>query len=270
MSANRRTSPSARKSLGQHFLRDQDVLRRIAEALPDDGLPIVEIGPGTGELTQVLLATGHNVIAIEIDARMLRHLTVRFAGDERLRLAQGDAREIDFAELTAGRPYNVAGNLPYFAANPIMRGLLESPHQPRTAVLMLQKEVAQEVAAAPGKLSLLAISVSVYAEPEYLFDVRPEAFDPPPNVVSGVVRLEVRPKPLVPQDRIDEFFDVAAKTFRHARKQIHNALSRALSLPPDVANDVLEAAGIDGTRRPETLSVEEWLRVVDEARKVRA
>jgi 16S rRNA (adenine1518-N6/adenine1519-N6)-dimethyltransferase len=270
VSARRRAAPPARKSLGQHFLRDQDMLQRIALAVPDGGLPVVEIGPGTGELTSALLECGRNVIAVEIDARMLRHLRARFAGSDRLRLVHGDARQTDFEELTAGQAYVVAGNLPYFAANPIIRALLESPHQPRSAVLMLQKEVAQEVAAPSGKLSLLGISIRVYAEGEYLFDVPPEAFDPPPNVMSGVVRLTIHSRPLVPRERIDEFFDVVAKTFRNPRKQIHNALSRGLWLPGEAATNLLASAGIDATRRPETLSVEEWLRLVEEVSKMQA
>jgi 16S rRNA (adenine1518-N6/adenine1519-N6)-dimethyltransferase len=197
---------------------------------------------------------------------MLRHLKTRFAGNERLRLAHGDARELDFDELTGGRVYHAAGNLPYFAANPIIRKLLESPHPPCVAVFMVQKEVAQEIAAQPGKFSLLSISVRVYAEPEYLFDVPPESFDPPPRVMSGVVRLHLRKAPLVQPEQIAEFFGVVAKTFRNPRKQVHNALSRGLWLPPELASEVLTAAGVDSTRRPETLSVEEWIEVVAHAR----
>jgi 16S rRNA (adenine1518-N6/adenine1519-N6)-dimethyltransferase len=193
---------------------------------------------------------------------MLRHLAQRFPGHPNLRLVHGDARDLDIAELTAGQPYNAIGNLPYFAANPIIRRLLESPHQPGAAVVMVQKEVAREIAAPPGKNSLLSISIQVYAEAEYLFDVHPEAFDPPPSVMSGVVRLVIRGRPLVPPELNQAFFDLVARTFRNPRKQVHNALSRALSLPSEAAGEALVAAGIEPSRRPETLSVEEWLRLL--------
>lgn len=255
-------SPRARKALGQHFLHDRDVLERIVAALPQGGLPVVEIGAGTGELTQVLLDRGHDVIAVEVEPRLLRHLRARFGDNPRLRLAQGDARDLDYAKLVDSREYVAAGNLPYFAANPIVRGLLESPHQPRAAVVMVQKEVAQEMAPPPGKLSLLGISVQVYATAEYLFDVPPEAFDPPPTVMSGVIRLSIREEPLVVRERMEQFFDVVRKVFRNPRKQIHNALSRGLWLTPEAAQALLVAAAIDPARRPETLSVTEWNSVV--------
>jgi 16S rRNA (adenine1518-N6/adenine1519-N6)-dimethyltransferase len=134
---------------------------------------------------------------------------------------------------------------------------------------MVQKEVARELAARPGKNSLLSISIQVYAEAEYLFDVRPEAFDPPPSIMSGVVRLVIRDRPLVPPALNEPFFDLVARTFRNPRKQVHNALSRALSLAPEAASEALVAAGIEPSRRPETLSVDEWLHLLAELDPVR-
>jgi 16S rRNA (adenine1518-N6/adenine1519-N6)-dimethyltransferase len=162
-----------------------------------------------------------------------------------------------------GRPFAAVGNLPYFAAKPIIRQLLEGPARPAEAVLMVQREVARELTTADGHGSLHAISVLLYAETELLFDVAPEAFDPPPAVWSSVMRLTLRPEPLVPRDRLTAFFELVSKTFRNPRKQIHNALGRGGAVAPDGVADVLERAGIEPMRRPETLAIGEWLRLLD-------
>ncbi|MBI2767365.1 MAG: ribosomal RNA small subunit methyltransferase A [Chloroflexi bacterium] len=261
----RTQGPRPRKALGQHFLHDTGVLAAIAEAVrvPAGGF-VLEIGAGTGQLTAALLERGHEVFAIEIEDRLLAHLRQRFAGEPRLHLIHGDARDLDLREcLPAGRPYAAAGNLPYFAANPIIRRLLEREPKPAEMVVMVQREVAKELAAKPGDSSLLSLSVQVYATAERLFDVPPTAFDPPPNVVSSVVRLALRDQPLVPPARNEAFFRLVANTFRNPRKQIHNSLARGVWLPPGGAADALGAAGIDSMRRPETLTIEEWLRLLD-------
>jgi 16S rRNA (adenine1518-N6/adenine1519-N6)-dimethyltransferase len=263
--ASRSNEPSARKALGQHFLRDGGVLRDIAGAVrvPPGGL-VLEIGPGPGALTAELLAAGHEVVALELDPRMVEHLQRRFAGEPRLRVVEGDARDVDFDRLIpGGRPYSAAGNLPYFAANPIIRRLLEAPRPPVEAVVMVQREVAREISAPPGQLSLLGVSVQVYAEATILFNVPPEAFDPPPKVVSSVVRLVLRDQPLVPAALNGAFFDLVSKTFRNPRKQIHNSLARGVWLPAGGAEDALARAGIDGMRRPETVTIPEWLKLLE-------
>jgi len=272
MSPSRSREPRPRKALGQHFLRDSGVLADIAAAVrvPDGGV-VLEIGAGTGQLTEALLDAGYEVVALEVEGRLIPHLRKRFRGREGLRIVQADAREVEVQKLLApGTPFTVAGNLPYFAANPIIRHFLEGIPKPSEMVVMVQREVARELAAKPGAASLLTISVQVYAEGEVLFDVPPEAFDPPPNVWSSVVRLTVRPQPLVPFERLGAFFDLVSKTFRNPRKQIHNALARGIWLPPDGAGEALDEAGIDRMRRPETLTVEEWLRLLDACEAVRA
>ena len=271
MPRNASREPAPRKALGQHFLRDSGVLADIVAAVrvPPGGL-VVEIGPGTGVLTGALLDAGHEVLAIEIEERMLVHLRKRFAGHPRLTLVQGDGRDIKLHELVpAGRPFVVASNLPYFAANPIVRNLLEGYTKPKEMVVMVQREVARRIAAAPGKQSLLGISVFVYAQPTLLFDVPPEAFDPPPQVWSSVLRLSLRESPLVPVERLDDFFDLVVKTFRNPRKHLHNAVARGVWLPPGGARDALVAAGIDPMRRPETLTVEEWLTLLEATEAIR-
>lgn len=263
--------PRPRKALGQHFLRDTGILRDIAHAVdcPPGGV-VVEVGAGTGQLTEVLLDRGLPVIALEIEPRLLAHLERRFGDSESLRLVQADARTVDVAAVVPrGAPFAVVGNLPYFAANPIIRHFLEASPRPVSMVVMIQREVAREIAAPAGDWSLLTISVQVYAETRHLFDVAPEAFDPPPAVVSSVIRIDLRPEPLVPPERNAEFFELVSKTFRNPRKQIHNSLARGVWLPPGGAREALELAGIDAMRRPETLDIAEWLRLLDACAEVR-
>jgi 16S rRNA (adenine1518-N6/adenine1519-N6)-dimethyltransferase len=263
--ATRLPGPRPRKALGQHFLRDTGVLLDIARAVrvPAGGV-VLEIGPGTGQLTEFLLAEGLPVIALEIEERMIAHLQRRFTGEERLRVVAGDARLFEPSDvIPPGVAYVVAGNLPYFAANPIIRHLLEAGRKPEQMVVMVQREVGREICAPEGDWSLLTISVQVYAATESLFDVAPEAFDPPPSVVSTVVRITLRPEPLVPPELNAAFFEFVSKVFRNPRKQIHNGLRRSGFVHPDRAHEALTTAGIESSRRPETLTIPEWLRLMD-------
>ncbi|GIW12686.1 MAG: ribosomal RNA small subunit methyltransferase A [Tepidiforma sp.] len=258
--SERLPGPRPRKALGQHFLRDDGVLMDIVGALrvPEGGL-VVEVGAGTGQLTAALLDAGHPVAAIEVEQRLIGHLRNRFGRNPNLRLIEADARVVDLAELVPGdRPFVVAGNLPYFAANPIIRNILEGRRQPTELVVMVQREVAREMTAAPGNWSLLTISIQVYADAELLFDVPPEAFDPPPAVWSSVVRLRVRPEPAIPATELPAFFDFVSRVFRNPRKQLHNSLARGVWLPPGGARAAALRAGIDPARRPETLDLHDW------------
>lgn len=264
--------PRPRKALGQHFLRDSGVLQDIAAAVecPPGGL-VLEVGAGTGQLTEVLLERGFPVLALEIEPRLIEHLGRRFRNASNLHIVEADARTLDTAAvIPPGTPFSLVGNLPYFAANPIIRHFLEGHPRPRSMVVMIQREVAREITAPAGDWSLLTISVQVYAEAHSLFDVPPEAFDPPPAVYSSVIRMDLRPEPLVQEARIAEFFHFVSKTFRNPRKQIHNSLARGVWLPPGGARAALEKAGIDATRRPETLDIAEWLRLLDACEEVRA
>jgi 16S rRNA (adenine1518-N6/adenine1519-N6)-dimethyltransferase len=248
------------------------VLQDIAAAIecPPGGL-VLEVGAGTGQLTEVLLERGFPVLALEIEPRLVEHLGRRFRDAPNLRVIEADARTLDTAlVIPPGMPFSLVGNLPYFAANPIIRHFLEGYPRPRSMVVMIQREVAREITAPAGDWSLLTISVQVYAEARSLFDVPPEAFDPPPAVYSSVIRIELRPEPLVPEARIAEFFDFVSKTVRNPRKQIHNSLARGVWLPPGGARAALEKAGIDATRRPETLDIADWLRLLDACAEVRA
>ena len=269
---SRLPGPRPRKALGQHFLRDSGVLADIVRALrvPAGGVT-VEVGAGTGQLTAALLEAGHAVTALEVEERLIPHLTHRFRGVPGFRVVVADARDVDYAAIVPlGTPFAVVGNLPYFAANPIIRHILEGTPKPTEAVVMVQREVARELAAKSGQASLLTVSVQVYAAAELLFDVPPTAFDPPPSVYSSVVRLTLHTQPRVPSADLDAFFSLVSKTFRNPRKQIHNALSRQSGLTAEQASDALGAAGVDSMRRAETLSIDEWLGLLASTRRVLA
>ena len=254
-----------RRPLGQHFLHDEAVLTRIASLVKPSKNIVLEIGPGTGNLTELLLDKGFEVYAIEIDSRLVKKLANKF---ERLRVLEGDARSYDLTEVLKDKRYSVVANLPYYAANPIIRRFLESNPKPENMVVMLQREVAREMVAEGGKFSILGISVQLYAKVSFLFDVLPEAFSPPPSVVSSVLYLELRSEPLVPFVLITDFFTLIKGVFKNPRKQLHNALLAAPwagdNFGLNEARVILERAQIDSSRRPETLSIEEWILILKE------
>ncbi len=260
-----------RKSLGQHFLIDAGILRRIvaaADLTPEE--VALEIGPGRGALTRRLLARAARVVAVELDAGLAAALPGRLGNPPNLTVVSGDARTVDIGALVrAGAPgdrpaclaYKVAANLPYYAANPIIRRFLEAEPRPRSMVLMLQREVADSMTAASGKMSLLAVATQYYATPRPVCLVPPGAFRPVPKVTSAVVRLDLRERPAVAVANTEAFFDLVRAGFSAPRKQLRNSLSHGLGLPAGVVGGLLASAGIDGQRRAETLSIEEWAAV---------
>jgi 16S rRNA (adenine1518-N6/adenine1519-N6)-dimethyltransferase len=256
-------SGGARKSLGQNFLAEPAIARRIVEAaqLRADET-VLEIGPGPGVLTGMLSAQAGRVVAMELDSRFVRLLLQehRAAVDSgRLAVVQGDILEHKPGALVApAERYVVVANLPYYITSPVLRHLLEAEQPPERAVVMVQREVAERIVAVPGDLSLLAISVQFYAEPELMFVVPPGAFRPVPKVESAVLRLRMRPQPAVADVAPARFFRVVRAGFGQKRKQLTNSLSAGLALPKPQANALLEAAGIDPQRRAETLSLAEW------------
>ena len=252
-----------RKALGQHFLADTRVLAQIvnaAEVGPED--VVVEVGPGRGALTRKLVERGAQVIAVELDSDLASTLAERLGNPGNLTVVEGDARKLEIGELVAsGTRYKVAGNLPYYAANPIIRRFLEAEHQPALMVLTLQEEVARNMAAAPGKMGFLSAAVQYYAAAKVVCKVPPRSFRPPPKVTSAVVRLDLLPKPTVDVADGPAFLEVVKSGFRAPRKQLRNSLAQGLGAPAAAVNAVLAGAGIDGSRRPATLSLDEWAAV---------
>ncbi len=267
----RRYDLNLKKSLGQNLLIDGSHLARIADAANlDPSDTVLEIGPGLGALTHHLAQRAGRVIAVELDQRFIPILREQFAGQPRVSFVHGDILALSPADLVranaprnAGRdsdaqPYKVVANLPYYITSAVIRRLLETGRPPAMAVLLVQREVAQRIAAQPGGMSLLAVSVQFYARPQVLHTVPAGAFLPRPKVDSALLRLDLRPQPAVPDVDPAHFFRIARAGFGQRRKQLRNSLSAGLSSPKEDANRWLRAAGIDPSRRAETLSLQEW------------
>ena len=257
----------ARHSLSQNFLADTDVLSQILEAAdPEPGGRVLEIGPGLGLLTAGLLDAGATVTAVELDRGLARFLQERFgpALDEgRLRLIEGDALDQDLVNLVEP-PYDVVANLPYHITSPILHALLGTPPRPRRLVLMVQREVAERIAAPPGKMSYLSVFVQYHARVRVAFRVPPEAFEPEPAVESAVIVVE----PFDADDRLspeeeDQLWRLVQAAFRERRKMLHNVLARQLPFDAARVAAALETAGIAADRRPQTVAVGEWLALKD-------
>lgn len=252
-----------RKSLGQHFLHDEDVLERIVrEGGFHAAEQVLEIGGGTGELTERLARVVGHLVSVELDETLCHHVRMRMAPYTNTGIVCADVLDHSAAELLAEggglMPYALAGNVPYSITAPIFRHFLRPENRPTRMVFLVQREVAESVAAGPGRMSLLGVSVQLYGAVRVLFRVPPEAFTPPPKVESAVLRVDVYERPVVELADEARFFEVVRAGFRNPRKQLHNAIAAGLWLPPDSAPDLLRAAGIDPVRRAQTLSLEEW------------
>ena len=216
-------------------------------------------------LTESLAEQAGRLIAVEIDARLAQRLQAQFAGNYSVTILERDVLALrpeallTEAGLSEHTPYRVVGNLPYNAGAAIVRHFLEAAHQPRSLVVMLQREVADSMVAGPGRMSLLGVSVQVYARARRLFNVPPRAFYPPPKVTSSVVSLEVRDAPLVPLTERDAFFRVVRAGFSAPRKQLRNTLAQGLNAPPAEVAVAIAAAGLNPTLRPQDLAIDDWL-----------
>jgi len=248
----------ARKRFGQHFLIDPgvvaDIVRAVAPAKSDT---LVEIGPGLGALTETLARHAGRLHLVELDRDLAASLRDRWAGSDVVTVHEGDALSFDFASL--GDELRVVGNLPYNISTPLLFHLLEQRHAVCDMHFMLQKEVVDRIAAVPGSKSWgrLSVMLQTWLETEALFDVAPEAFDPPPAVVSAVVRLYPRAdSAILPRDPA-LLGSLLASAFSKRRKTLRNALK-------GVADETaLRAAGIDPAARAETVPVADWIRLAD-------
>jgi len=256
----------AKKGLGQHFLSDPNILRKIVAAAdlePDS--TVLEIGPGLGSLTALLARTAGHVVAVELDQVMVNILQQEFAHLPNLTVVHGDILNLQpaavLSQATGKAPssYVVVANLPYYITSAAIRHLLEADLPPSCLVLTIQLEVAQRIAAQPGSMSLLAVSVQFYGRPEIVSRIPAGAFLPPPKVDSAVVRIDTFDSSPYQVPNRRHFFRVVKAGFSQKRKQLRNALSAGLVLPADQVTHALEQACIDPQRRAQTLSMEEWV-----------
>ncbi len=258
----RRLGIRAAKGLGQHFLIDRRVLDTIVNAADlSRSDTVVEVGPGLGVLTDALVEHAGAVIAVEVDPVLSAGLARRYSGQTNVTILNADVLTTAPSELVDSGGYRVLGNLPYYAASPILRHFLEAEPKPDTIVVMLQKEVADAVAASPGSMSIISVAVQLYGKPTLVDYVPRSSFYPLPKVDSAVVRVDVYPEPAVAVAYIEGFFDIVRAGFSTPRKQIRNSLAVGLGVEARASADILKGAGIDPTRRPQTLSLEEWARL---------
>lgn len=253
---------SPRKGLGQNFLLDAGVLRKLVEAAEvDASSTVLEIGPGAGSLTLALAQVARRVVAVEIDAHLIPLLNEVLAGSPNVTLIQGDILEIDPAALGTPDGYLVVANIPYYITSAIIRRLLEAPVKPARMVLTMQREVAARICAEPGDMSLLALSVQVYGRPQPVLRIPAGAFYPPPNVDSVSLRVDLYPEPLVPMQNLPAFFTLIKAGFAQKRKTLRNTLTAGIGWPAQRVTALLTEAEIDPQRRAETLSLPEWERL---------
>lgn len=249
----------ARKSLSQNHLADGAVLERIMDvAAVRPGERIVEVGPGVGILTAQLLEAGAQVTAIERDSRLAAHLRRRFADQSCLTLLEDDFLDVDIADVAA-EPWALVANVPYHITSPILHHVLGGQLRPTRFVMMVQKEVAERIASDPGGMSYVSVYVQYHAAVEVAFSVPATAFEPAPEVDSAILVGVTRPRSLSPASE-DELWRLVQAGFRERRKMIHNVLARQLSgLDRERVDAALAACSIAPDRRPQTLSVGEWL-----------
>jgi 16S rRNA (adenine1518-N6/adenine1519-N6)-dimethyltransferase len=255
------------KSLGQNFLVDETALRRVVEAAGiQTGQQVLEIGPGLGSLTCLLAERASRVVCVELDQHLLPALAEVLQPYPNVRIVQGDILALDPSALMsdAGQSdYLVVANIPYYITSALMRHLLETSFPPQSLVLTVQREVAERICAAAGEMSLLALSVQVYGRPQIVARIPAGAFYPPPKIDSAVIRVALYASPVIPAPQLPAFFRLAKAGFSQKRKTLRNALSAGMHWSTTQASELLNATGIDPMRRAETLSLEEWKRLVE-------
>ena len=253
----------ARKSLSQNHLADGAVLERIIEtAGVVPGERIVEVGPGVGILTAQLLAAGASVTAVELDFRLAGHLRQRFVDEPRLTLVEADFLDVEVADVAAA-PWALVANVPYHITSPILHHVLGAEPRPTRFVMMVQRQVAERIASPPGGMSYLSVFVQYHAEVQIAFTVPAAAFEPAPEVDSAILTGTTRERRLAAEDE-DELWRLVQAGFRERRKMIHNVLARQLpGLDHGRVEAGLAACGIAADRRPQTLSVDEWMALRD-------
>lgn len=252
-----------KKRLGQHFLINVHAAKRIAGLLElKKGDPVIEIGGGRGDLTVHLIATGADVSCVEFDPEMIATLTERFADASNLRLISGDVLELQVDDFfPAGREIALVGNLPYNITSPILEWIINNRSRFPSVVIMIQREVAERVAASHGNKDFgsLTVFVQLFYEVEKIFDVKPGSFLPPPKVSSSVIRLSRRSNSLVSDEEFPSLRRLTAACFRWRRKQLIRILRDEYTIKQPALESMLAQLSIDPTLRPEQLPVESFV-----------
>jgi 16S rRNA (adenine1518-N6/adenine1519-N6)-dimethyltransferase len=250
------SAPHPKKSLGQYWLQDPDALGAMCDAAEVSAKDtVLEIGPGLGTLTQLLTARAKDVVAVEFDEALAQALPGTVEADN-LSTVQHDILKFDLTTLP--KNYKIVANIPYYLTSNLIRVISESINQPAVAALLVQKEVAERVAAGPGEMSLLSVSAQFYWDVSTGREVTAELFTPPPKVDSQILILKRRAEPLFAGVDIQAFFQIVKAGFSSRRKTLLNSLSGGLRITKDQAGELLAGAGIDAKLRPQSLSLPHW------------
>lgn len=248
------------KSKGQNFLFDQNVVEKIiqsANLTKND--TVLEIGPGLGVLTDYLIKESGQVVAVELDKKLINFLHKKYQQADNLEIIEGDILKLAVSSLKLKTPYKIVANLPYNITSNFIRNFLETDSPPTEIIIMIQKEVAKRIIAKKGEMSLLSLSVQFYAEPKILFEVSRNSFWPSPKVDSAVINLKLKDK--IPFDDPKLFFKVAKIGFSAKRKQLHNNLANGLHLKSDEIKTILKKNGLNEKIRAQDLAMEDWIRL---------
>jgi 16S rRNA (adenine1518-N6/adenine1519-N6)-dimethyltransferase len=263
--ADSRRPPPIRKSLGQHFLADRRILQRIVDALELTGNEtVIEIGPGRGSLTELLVPKARRLILVEYDRALAADLRARYAATPSITTIEADVLTVNLGAI-AGGPYSLVGNVPYYITTPILFHAM-TPPRPARAAYLVQREVAERIVAAPNSEAYGALSVNVQAlaAPALLFRVAPGSFQPPPKVESAVVRIEPLANPVIAPGEEESFSRFVLDAFGMRRKQLRRVIRSLWNLSAGDADAILRRCAIDPTARPETLSPEDFARLLKE------
>jgi len=248
-----------KKSLGQHWLRDEATLQAMAEAAELSNQDIIlEIGPGLGTLTNVLTQKAGRVIAVELEDSLAEVLAKQVPAGN-LEVVSADILKFDLSVLPAG--YKVVANIPYYLTSNLIRLLCEAANPPSVMALLVQKEVAERIAAGPGQMSILSVSVQLYYQPKLGRVVPAELFEPPPKVDSQIVALKKRDQPLFTNLDTALFFKVVKAGFSERRKKLRSSLSGGLQISKEEADKLLAKAGISGEKRAQELNLNDWYKI---------
>jgi 16S rRNA (adenine1518-N6/adenine1519-N6)-dimethyltransferase len=253
------------KNLGQNFLIDHHYLSRVIQAAEINNKDnVLEIGAGVGNLTRLLAASANQVTAVEIDSQLINILRETTSGFSNIQVVHGDILSFEITQLISSVPFLVVANIPYYITSKIVRYLMSGSIKPQRIVLTIQMEVAERICAISGKHSLLSLSVQVFGNPSLKSRVPAGAFFPTPKVDSAIVRIDLYSNPLIHVDHLDIFFYLARAGFSQKRKNLRNSLTSGTNLDKASIEILLYRAGIQQTRRAESLSIEEWKKVVAE------
>ncbi|HWT55850.1 MAG TPA: 16S rRNA (adenine(1518)-N(6)/adenine(1519)-N(6))-dimethyltransferase RsmA [Candidatus Microsaccharimonas sp.] len=253
------SEPIPKKSLGQHWLHDEASLQAMCDAAEVTDIDtVLEIGPGLGTLTELLVGQAREVVAVEFDERLAAELPGRVHSPS-LTVKNQDILSFDFTALPAD--FKVVANIPYYLTSNLIRVLSETPNQPSVAVLLIQKEVAERVDAVPGDMSLLSVTAQFYWQTGRGPLVPAELFTPPPKVDSQILVLQRRPQPLFPDVDAAKFFRLVKAGFHERRKKLRSSLSGGLHMSKPDVEALLAKANIDANLRAQALSLEDWHRL---------